>query len=149
MRILKSLAAASCAAVAAVMFLTAAPVQAQEPHYLHALSDLRTARDYINFDKRDMYRNERKQANEEIDAAIAEIKHAAWDDGKNTRFAPPSGVIDPWMPLHSALDALHKSHQSVEAGVDTPENTGLRSRALQHIEHAESIVSRVITYQHQ
>ena len=88
MRILKSLTAATCAAVAVLVFATATPAKAQEPHYLRALGDLRTARDYISFDK-GAFNGERRHAVDEINKAIEEIKHAAWDDGKQTRFSPP------------------------------------------------------------
>jgi hypothetical protein len=146
MRIFKYLAA--CAAIAVLFFVAAKPAQAQEPHYLRALSDLRTARDYIQSDKRGIYGSERHHATDAIDSAIAEIKHAAWDDGKSTRFAPPSGMTDAWFPLREAMKALAAAHHDVEQGVDTPQNTGLRSRALQHIEEAETIIHNVIQANH-
>jgi hypothetical protein len=99
MRILKSLGVAVCTFMALAVFAAATPAQAQEPHYLHALSDLRTARDYIQYD-RGQFHGERHHAVEEINKAIEEIKHAAWDDGKNTQFAPPAqGVTTGWAPI--------------------------------------------------
>ena len=148
MRIFKKLATGICAAAAFVFFVTAAPVQAQEPHYLHALSDLRTARDYINSDHRPGFQGQRDIAIAEINKAIDEIKHAAWDDGKNTRFTPPSGMVDPWFPLHEAMKALHQAHQNADQGVDIPQNEGLHHRAVVHIELAETTVSRILQNEH-
>lgn len=148
MRIFKSLAAAACAVMAAGLLLTAAPVQAQEPHYLRALADLRTARDYIQFDNRDIFRNERRHAIDEINKAMDEIKHAAWDDGQSTRFTPPSGVTDPWYPLLQAQKALDMARDNIQHMPDTPEHNGLRDRALMHAIEASRTVS-AIRRQHQ
>jgi len=73
----------------AAFMAVASPARAQEPHYLHALSDLRTARDYIH-STNTLRGDVRHHAIDEINKAIDEIKHAAWDDGKNTQFAPPA-----------------------------------------------------------
>jgi hypothetical protein len=145
MRILKSMTVAFCALMAGVFFAMTTPARAQEPHYLHALSDLRTARDYIEFDHRPMFGHERHHAVDEINKAIEEIKHAAWDDGKNTQFAPPAhGVTDPWAPLHQAIHWLDEAHARVSEGVDQPENRGLRDRAILHIDQARHTLHSII-----
>ena len=143
MRILKSLSVTLCALLALGMLATATPAQAQEPHYLHALSDLRTARDYIQFDH-GQFNGERRHAVDEINKAIEEVKHAAWDDGKNTQFAPPAqGVTSDWAPIHHALDWLFRAKADVAQGVDTPQNAGLRDRALFHISEALRITDNI------
>ena len=147
MRILKNLAAAACALTAAALFVAATPARAQDAHLLQALSDLRTARDYIQFDPRPEFGNEKRQAIDEINKAIAEVKHAAWDDGKNTRFAPPSGVNDPRYPLSEADKALAFARTHLSEGVDTPENIGLRARAINHAMEASRIVN-IMRQQH-
>ncbi len=140
MRILKILGVAACALTALAIFVTATPAQAQEPHYLHALSDLRTARDYIQFD-RGQFGGERRHAVEEINKAIEEIKHAAWDDGKNTQFAPPAqGVTTGWAPMHQASKWMVQARTHVAEGVDTPQNQGLRDRAIFHVDKALRII---------
>jgi hypothetical protein len=145
MRILKSFGAMVCALATLAVLATATPAQAQEPHYLHALSDLRTARDYIQFDHREGFGRQRHEAVEEINKAIAEIKHAAWDDGKNTQFAPPAqGVTDPWAPLHEAVKWLDRAQGDTRQGVDLPQNTGLRDRAIGHIAAAHQILVDII-----
>jgi hypothetical protein len=145
MQILRNFGAVFCV-MATLAFLTAAtPAQAQEPHYLHALSDLRTARDYIQFDHREGFGRQRHEAVEEINKAIEEIKHAAWDDGKQTRFAPPAqGVTDPWAPLHEAVKWLDHARDDARQGIDLPQNTGLRDRALGHIAAAHQIIVDVM-----
>jgi hypothetical protein len=142
MRILKSLTAMVCTLIAVAAFATATPARAQqEPHYLQALSDLRTARDYIEFDKGALNGGDRRQAVDEINKAIEEIKHAAWDDGKNTRFAPPAeGVTTAWAPVHESMKWLFEAKKHVQLGVDPPDNAGLRDRAILHISNALHIM---------
>jgi hypothetical protein len=145
MRILKGFGAAVCAFATLAILAAATPAHAQEPHYLRALSQLRTARDYIQSDHRQGFGPQRHQAVEEINKAIEEIKHAAWDDGKQTQFAPPApGVTDPWAPMHEAKNWLDAAHSEVQSGVDRPENNGLRERANQHIWAAHQIVEAIL-----
>jgi len=124
---------------------TATPAKAQqEPHYLLALSDLRTARDFIQSDNRPGMDDLRHHAKEEINKALNEIKQAAWDDGKNTNFAPPEGGGAPWAPMHDAKRYIRSARGHVEGGVDSAVNNGLRERALRHIDEAEKAVDRII-----
>jgi hypothetical protein len=147
MRLFKILPAAGTLAVA-VYLCAAAPVRAQEPHYLHALSNLRTARDYIQSDHRHEFGGERHHAVDEINKAIDEIKHAAWDDGKQTKYAPPPHPdTDPWHPMREAVRWLDAAHGDVAQGVDRPENHGLRDRALIHIDEARQTLWNVIQMQ--
>lgn len=145
MQILKTLSAAACALLAMAAIGIATPAQSQqEPHYLAALSELRTARDYIQSDERPEFKGERKHAVEEINKAIAEIKHAAWDDGKQTKYAQSTGATNPWTPIHAAVHHLDAARANVGQGVDTPDNTGLRDRALVHINEAERTLGDII-----
>lgn len=145
MRKAKGLYAAISGLALFTIFAVASPARAQEPHYLHALSELRTARDYIQFDRGAPGGDVRHHAVEEINKAIDEIKHAAWDDGKNTQFAPPAqGVTSGWAPLHQAESWLQHAKHDVEQGVDNPQNMGLRDRAIQHISEAERHLHRLI-----
>lgn len=145
MRILKSLAVAACGLMAVAFLATATPAQAQEPHYLDALSVLRTARDYIQFDHRPGFQGQRDIAVNEINKAISEIKHAAWDDGKNTRFAPPAaGVTDPWAPERHANEDLGTAQRILESGFDLPQNQGVRERAIEHVKTARHVVGEIM-----
>jgi hypothetical protein len=148
MRALRNFGAAICTLATLAVLATATPANAQEPHYLQALSSLRTARDYIQFDHREGFGPQRHQAVDEINKAIDEIKHAAWDDGKNTQFAPPDrGVTDPWAPLHEAMKYLDSAIDRTRQGVDRPENAGLRDRALKHIMAAHDIIGGILQMQ--
>jgi len=144
MRILKSLMVMSCALMAVAVFATATPANAQqEPHYLQALSELRSARDYILYDA-GQFKDARRHALDEIDKAIAEIKHAAWDDGKNTMFAPPSAQGPGFMPIHQAQKWLLEANKHIQQGVDTPANAGLRDRAFAHVEEARHTLAAIL-----
>jgi len=129
-----------CAGLALLAFSMTVPVKAQpHPNYLVALSELRTARDYLQYDKNAPGGDARHHAVDEINKAIDEIKHAAWDDGKNTQFAPPArGVTNGWAPVHMAQKFLAGARTHIEIGVDNPENTGLRERIVAHLNSADS-----------
>jgi hypothetical protein len=144
MRIWKKLATGIGVVATFLFFASASQVKAQEPEYLHALSDLRTARDYLQFDKRPGIGSQRHHAIDEINKAIDEIKHAAWDDGKNTKFAPPSGVTDPYEPLKRAKRAMDGAIDDLKRGVDQPANQGLRERAIAHAREAELTIDPLI-----
>jgi hypothetical protein len=146
MRVWKMLTAAGFGLLAMVLMGTGPAAQAQQPPaYLHALSDLRTARDYIQFDQRPQFGGERHHALDEINKAIAEIKRAAWDDGKNTEFAPPSkGVSDGFAPMHEALRWLDAARNHVMSGQEQPANQGLRERALMHIDEAHHAIDTIV-----
>jgi len=98
MRILKLLPSAALALLALVFLAPATSAHAQGPAYLHALSDLRSARAYLQYDTRPAYAGVRDRAIEQIDKAINDVKTAAMDDGKNPWHTPPpqSGGSEGW-----------------------------------------------------
>jgi len=135
MRILKLLPSAALALLALLFLAPAA--HAQEPAYLHALSDLRSARAFLQYDTRPAWIGHRDHAIEQIDKAINDIKIAAMDDGKNPWHTPPpqSGGSEGW-PIHSAVKLLKEARHDVDHGFDRPANRGLRERSVEHIDHA-------------
>jgi hypothetical protein len=137
MRILKLLPSAALALLALLFLAPASAVHAQGPAYLHALSDLRSARAYLQYDTRPAYSGHRARAIEQIDKAINDVKVAARDDGKNPWHTPPpqSGGSEGW-PIHSAYDLLKEARGDVDRGHDQPENQGLLERATAHINAA-------------
>jgi tetratricopeptide (TPR) repeat protein len=137
MRILKLLPSAALALLALVFLAPATSAHAQGPAYLHALSDLRSARAYLQYDTRPAYAGHRDRAIEQIDKAINDIKVAAMDDGKNPWHTPPpqSGGSEGW-PIHSAYKLLNEAKEDVNRGHDLPQNQGLRERATEHIDRA-------------
>jgi hypothetical protein len=121
--------------------------QAQEvpgphPAYLHALSDLRAARHYLN----DGWawapvRRDDNEAIREIDAAIDEIKRAAIDDGKGLSDPFPIDTgLSPHGRFRKANELLWKAHNDVARAEDVPQSRDLRNRALVHIDRAHDIV---------
>jgi hypothetical protein len=144
MRILKSLTLAATALLSLLVLAPSTPAQAQGPRYLHALSNLRQARAWVQADGRPQFSDMRKHAVHEIDKAIDEVKKAARDDGKFTNWTPPpSSGGNAVTPITSALQLLDDAHEDVAAGQDAPENMGLQVRALQHIDDARGALREI------
>jgi hypothetical protein len=124
----------------------AAEAQVPGPHpaYLHALSDLRAARHFLNdgwaFEG---VRREDNEAIAQIDRAIEEIKRAAIDDGKgvNDPF-PLDRHMNPHDRFRKANDLLAAAHRDLEHAEDVPQARGLRDRAIGHIDQAHQIVDQ-------
>ena len=137
MRSLKSLTVAAFALLTFLFLAPAIQAHAQFPAYLHALSDLRSARAYLEYDTRPAWAGHRQHAIDQINKAIDDIKVAARDDGKNPWHTPPpqSGGSEGW-PIHSAVKLLREARGDVDHGHDLPENHGLQERSIDHIDHA-------------
>ena len=119
-------------------FAANADLPGKHPAYLHALTDLRTARWMLEHRPGDVGVSAHEDvAIVEIDAAIGEIKHAAIDDGKNIHDHPQVDVpTNRPGRLHKALELLHKVHSDVAREEDDPMTRGLRNRAVGHIDAA-------------
>jgi hypothetical protein len=115
-----------------------ADMPGKHPAYLHALTDLRTARWLIEHRPGDAaVSGQEDVAITEIDAAIGEIKRAAIDDGKDIHDHPPvDAPQDRPGRLHRALEVLHQVHNDVAREEDDPMTRGLRDRAVHHIDEA-------------
>jgi hypothetical protein len=131
-------------ATAALAFIGAltSPAMAQQlpgahPAYLHALSDLRTARWFLYRQPGDarVYADE-DAAIREIDAAIGELKRAAVDDGKPLDDHPVVDVHEHGSRLLRAIETLRKAHADVDREEDNPAARGLKHRVLEHIDVA-------------
>jgi len=132
----KFLSVLSCLAVV-VPLVACAELPGKHPYYLHALSDLRTARWMLEHRPGDAaVSGQEDVAITEIDAAINEIKHASIDDGKNIHDHPAADVADRPGRLHKALELLRKTKDDVAREEDDPAVRGLRNRAVGHIEGA-------------
>ncbi len=115
-----------------------ADLPGRHPYYLHALSDLRAASWLLEHRPGDAAVSAQEDiALQQIAAAMAEIKRASIDDGKDIHDHP---AID--MPndhpgrLHKAAELLRKVHADVNREEDDPAARGLKRRALQHIDAA-------------
>jgi hypothetical protein len=130
--------------LAAPGVLRAQQVPGPHPTYLHALSDLRAARHYLN----DGWawapvKHDDNEAIREIDAAISEIKRAAIDDrkGLNDPF-PIDTSLSPHNRFRKANELLWKAHNDLSKAEDVPEARGLRDRAIGHVDRAHDIVDK-------
>jgi hypothetical protein len=140
---LKSFAGAAFALLN--LILLAPAVQAQFPHYLHAISDLRSAREYLQQDHRPEFAGHREHAIDEISKSIDEMKKAARDDGKNPSHTPhPQSGGDPSAPIHTALQLLDEAYNDVANGADVPEHGGLQARSLYHIDEARHALHHIL-----
>jgi hypothetical protein len=133
--------------VLALAGIAALPVSAQvpgpHPGYLHALSDLRTARFIVSHNNPDP----RVQGVVgEIDRALGEINQAAIDDGKNVDDHLP---IDANLDFHGryrkALDLLDHAHRDIARFEDNAYASGLQHRALHHIDAAHQELLGIVS----
>jgi hypothetical protein len=119
--------------------------QREHPAYLHALTDLRDARAHLERHDGGELRDQEKKAIHEIDDAIAEIKHASIDDGKDINdHAPVDARMDWPGRLHRAVELLNKAHNDVAQEEDNGRAQGLQQRALEHIDKAHRHVEEAI-----
>ena len=128
----------------------AVPSNAQEygrhPAYLHALSDLRLMRGYLDrLTPSERIDDESQHAIDEIDAAIREIKAASIDDGKDIHdHAPIDAGINRMNRFRKAREAGNAAWADVNREEDNGYARGLKRRALDHIEAANHIVDRIL-----
>lgn len=132
--------------VAAFAFAAVINAHAKDhPAYLHALTDLRHARAHLDrLGPDDRVDDAQQHAINEIDAAIAEIKQAAIDDGKDLNDHPPvDAKMNRTDRFRRALELLDKAHHDVKEDEDNRFARGLQHRALQHIDEAHRIVEHI------
>ena len=122
-----------------------APAPARHPAYLHALSDLRAARWLIEHRPGDWAQTaDEGEAVRQIDAAINDIKQAAFDDGKNLNDHPPvDDRPDHRGRIRQALQHLRKARSDIAREEDNGYAQGLRNRAIGHIDGAIGAAHRV------
>jgi hypothetical protein len=118
----------------------------RHPAYLHALTDLRAARWMLEHRPGDAAVSVHEdEAIVEIDRAIAEIKHAAIDDGKNIHDHPPVDLPNDFRGrLHRADELLRKVRADTYREEDNPAARELRDRAIAHVDAALHATDRAI-----
>lgn len=123
-----------------------ADMPGKHPFYLHALTDLRSARWLIEHRPGDAaVSGDEDVAITRIDEAIQEIKKAAIDDGKDLKDHPPvDAKLDRKGRLHRAEELLKKVHADVAREEDDPLTKGLRDRAVHHVDEALHATSKAI-----
>lgn len=140
------------AMLSALLLLLALPLAAnadlpgKHPYYLHALTDLRTARWMLEHRPGDAaVSGQEDLAVTEIDKAIGEIKRASIDDGKDIHDHPAVDVPgDHPGRLHKARELLRKVHADVDREEDDPLTKGLKDRAVHHIDEAIHATDRAL-----
>ena len=115
----------------------AQPLPGKHPGYLHALSDLRAARWFLNHQPGDakVYADE-DVAITEIEHAISEIKKASIDDGKDLNDHPEADVHEHGSRLLKSIETLKKARADISGEEDDPAVHELRHHAAEHIDHA-------------
>jgi hypothetical protein len=140
-------------ALLAILFLAVGAASAQpapypapdHPFYLHALSDLRLARAYLERPGNGGTERNEDRAIDEIDGAINEIKHASIDDGKDIHDHDPVDTTLPWTGrFQKSLDLLNKTYHDCSREEDDPGTRGLQRRILGHIDAARHFVHRAM-----
>jgi hypothetical protein len=117
----------------------------KHPAYLHALTDLRTARSFLQRPAGIAVKWDENNAIREIDAAINEIKRAAIDDGKPLDDHPPvDAKLNHRDRLKNAMEMLRKSAADIDQREDNNFAKGLRKRANDHIHAAERAVHEAV-----
>jgi hypothetical protein len=118
------------------------PPPSKHPAYLHALTDLRAARAFLERPANVVVKWDERHAIKEIDDAIHEIKEAAIDDGKNISDHEPVDRPTWGSRLDRSLELLGKARADVAEEEDSPSSMvhRLRITSLQHIANAERLV---------
>jgi hypothetical protein len=133
----------------AALSIGSAPSHAQaygsHPAYLHALSDLRLMRAYLDkLTPNERVDEESQRAIAEIDAAIHEIRDAAIEDGKDLRdHEPIDARISPSNRFRKAREAGYAAMHDLDREEDNGFARGLKHRALDHINRANEIVDHI------
>jgi len=118
----------------------------KHPEFLHALSDLRAARGYLDkVSPNDTVDNDTSAAIREIDSAINGLKQASIDDGKDLHDHPPVDVhLEKTGRLHSAKQLLEKAYSDVKMPESDPPAADLQKRVMGHINAAHKYVDQAI-----
>ncbi len=118
--------------------VVAAPPPSKHPAYLHALTDLRTARSFLSRPTGKLaVKWDENRAIREIDAAIKEIKEASIDDGKNIEDHPPVDAAMVWGDrLHKSLELVETARKDLNEEEDNGFARGLKARAIGHVDLA-------------
>jgi hypothetical protein len=117
------------------------PPPAKHPAYLHALTDLRAARGFLERPASTKVAWDEKRAIREIDAAINEIKKASVDDGKDIGDHPPvdAGLVY-GNRLQRSIELIEKARGDVNEEEDNAWAKGLRNRSIAHIDNAARFI---------
>src|ERR1700735_5125624 len=119
--------------------------QGKHPHSLHERPELRDARAHLERPNGGALQHQESDAIHQIDEAIAEIKRASIDDGKNIGDHVPVDAHMPWQGrLHKAHDLIGRAIADCSKEEDDPATRGLQARILEHLHKAEHHANEAI-----
>ncbi len=126
--------------------VSAQVVPGKHPEFLHALSDLRAARGYLDkVTPNDAVDTDTAAAIREIDSAINGLKQASMDDGKDLHDHPPIDAhLEKTGRLHTAKELLEKAYADVKGPETDPAAAELQKRIWGHINAAHKYVDAAI-----
>jgi len=118
----------------------------QHPYYMHAMTDLRLARDLLARPDLPRVVQDEHHAVEEINQALHIMQDAAIDDGKNPFVRmPPDADSHGEDRFHHSLRLLDKARQDASQREDDPYLRDLQQRIILHIGEAEHAVQAAIS----
>jgi hypothetical protein len=127
--------------VVGLVLAFSATAKADYGAYRDALSQLRTARAYVEHPDVGELHDQEKSAIAEIDAAINELESVV-NDGRGPGDHPPVDTHKRWIArLNEAAKLLNKAHDNVQKEND---GSGAQERAIQHIGQASKFIQQAI-----
>ena len=124
---------------------TRADTAGAHPHYVHAFSDLRSARAFLTAGDEQNVEQDEGAAIIEIDQSLGALRRAAADDDKdiNTHF-PVDVRLSHRDRLGRALALLGKARQDISLPESDPAARGLQHEAIVHVDRASGDTKRAI-----
>ncbi|QRO34641.1 hypothetical protein [Chromobacterium violaceum] len=116
------------------------------PYYLHAMSDLRLARDLLARPDYPRVMDDERHAVDEINEALRKMRDAAIDDGKDIDDRmPPDARWQPDDRFHQARMLLDKARQDATHREDDPYLRSLQRDIVHHIDEARRAVDVAVS----
>jgi len=126
-----------------------AVAQYRHPLYLHARSDMRRAQFLLRVTEEPNVTRNLRMADQEVEAAIHEIDHAAVLDGKDLEEHPEVDTRVPRVDrFRKILDLLRGARRDIEREEDNPMARRWRDVAFQHVDAALDFVHRAAVDAH-
>ena len=126
-----------CGMIGGLITGVRADTPGEHPHYLHALSDLRSARAWLTAGGENNVMGREMDAVVNIDKAIGEIKRASIDDGKDLKdHLPIDANLKHKGRLHKAMALLTSARKDLQYEEDDKRALGWRRAALKHVNEA-------------
>lgn len=121
------------------------PGYGHHPAYLHALTDLRDARWYLNHPRDSELEERERHAIAEVDRAIDLVQRTAYYDGKNIYEHPrEDAAIDARGRLRRVSELLRKARADVAQDEDNLQVRELQIHAVERIDEAIRLAESVM-----